>query len=152
MNESTNNALQVGAFGFGIEKEVYCSMPVKSVEDRKLVAKALEQSDVLLNDCVGQEILVKGIYSEQKQVEKLDEDGNPIINKVTGEVEMMPKYRTILFGDDGKTYATGAYGIYASLKSMFFVYGTPDQWDAPIKVKVIKQKISDKKTSLKLEY
>lgn len=151
MNES-KNALQVGNNVFESDKEIYCSMPTKSVEERKIVAKALEQSDVLLNDCVGQTILVIGVYTEKKLVEKLDEEDQPIVNEVTGQKEMMPKFRTILFGDDGKTYATGSYGVHASLRSMFYVYGTPDQWDAPISVKVIKQKISDKKTSLKLEY
>ena len=137
---------------FESQKEVYCSMPNTTIEDRKLIAKALEQSDVLLNDCVGQEFELKGIYTEQKMVVKLDDKKNPVTDEKTGEVVMIPKYRTILFAEDGKTYATGAYGVYQSLKTMLYVYGTPNTWEKSIPVKVVKIKLKDGKTSLKLDF
>lgn len=136
---------------FETEKEVFCSMPTKSVEDRKAVAKALEQSDVLLNDCVGQKFELKGIYTEKKMIQKMNDKKELELDE-HGNVIMIPKYRTILFAEDGKTYATGAYGVYSSIKSLIYVYGTPDQWDAPVSVTVIKQKLKDGKTTLKLDY
>lgn len=136
---------------FTSEKDVYCSIPMNSVEDRKMVAKALEQSDVLLNDVVGTTFDLKGFYIEKKMIQKTN-DKKELQFDENGEPIMIPKYRTILFDDDGKTYATGSYGVYQSINSIRFVYGEPVAWGNPIPVKVIKQKLKDGKTSLKLEF
>lgn len=150
--EQNKNELSVNTSVFNGDRDAYCSMPMNTPQERKIVAKALESSDVLLNDCVGESFNLIGVYTEKKLVEKKDDKGNIEINKETGQVTLVNKYRSILFAEDGKTYATGAYGVYASLKSLFFIYGTPDQWESPIAVKVIKKKLPDNKTSLNLEY
>lgn len=152
MNESTNNALQVNSIKFGSEKDAYCSMPTETVEQRKLIARALEHSDALVKDCVNQSFKLIGVYSEKKMVVKLNAKKEPEVDEKTGEVVMIPKYRTILFAEDGKTYATGAYGIYSSVGSLFYVYGEPSTWEKPIDVKIIEKKLTDGKTTLKLEY
>ena len=143
----TKNELAV----FESEKDVYCSMPTESIEDRKLVARALEKSDVLLNDCEGQSFNLKGFYLEKKMIAELDAKNEPVTDE-NGVVKVRPKYRTILFADDGKTYASGAYGVYSSIKSMVYVFGNPNTWLKPIPVTVKKPKLKDGKTSLKLEF
>ena len=116
---------------------IYCSKEAKSLEEKKELFNALENCDALLNDCVGQEITIKDIYVEPKEV----------IDDETGETRL--KYRTILFDVNGQTYATGSYGIYNMLNKLIVIYGHPT-WDEGIKVKVTKRPIGNGKTSLTL--
>ena len=121
-----------------VKQNVYCSKVAETESEKKELFNALESCDVLLNDCVGEEIAIKDVYVEEKKV----------IDDETGEVKT--KFRTILFDEDGKTYATGSYGIYNVLKKIFTIYGLPTSWDKPLKVKVAKRPIKDGKQSLTL--
>lgn len=122
----------------GIKQNVYCSKLAETEKEKKELFNALESCDALLNDCVGQEIEIKDIYVEEKQ----------IIDDETGE--MKTKYRTILFDENGQTYATGSYGIYNVLKKIVQIYGLPESWEKPLKVKVAKRPIGNGKQSLTL--
>lgn len=121
-----------------ISQNIYCSKVAKTEKEKKELFNALESCDALLNDCVGQEIEIQDIYVEEKQ--KPDEE--------TGEV--VTKYRTILFDKSGQTYATGSYGIYNVMKKIVGIYGFPNTWEKPLKVKVAKKSIKDNKQSLTL--
>lgn len=122
----------------GIKQNVYCSKVAKTENEKKELFNALESCDALLNDCVGQEINIKDMYIEEKQV--LDEETE----------ELKTKYRTILFDENGQTYATGSYGIYNVLKKIVQIYGLPTSWEKPLKVKVAKRPIRKGKQSLTL--
>ena len=122
----------------GIKQNVYCSKVVETEKEKKELFNALETCDALLNDCVGQEIEIKDIYVEEKQV--MDDE--------TGEIKT--KYRTILFDENGQTYATGSYGIYNVLKKIVQIYGLPETWEKPLKVKVAKRPIGNGKHLLTL--
>ena len=121
-----------------IKQNIYCSKIVESEKEKKELFNALESCDALLNDCVGQEIEIQDIYIEEKQV----------IDEETGELKT--KYRTILFDKSGQTYATGSYGIYNVLKKIVQIYGLPESWEKPLKVKVAKRPIGNGKQSLTL--
>lgn len=122
----------------GITQNVYCSKTAESEKEKKELFNALESCDVLLNDIVGTTIEIKDIYVEEKEV----------ADSETGE--MKTKYRTILFDVEGKTYATGSYGIYNVLKKIVGIYGLPTTWEKPLKVKVAKRPIGNGKSSLTL--
>ena len=122
----------------GIKQNVYCSKVAETEKEKKELFNALESCDALLNDCVGQEIKIKDMYVEEKQV----------IDDETGEIKT--KYRTILFEENGQTYATGSYGIYNILKKIVQIYGLPESWEKPLKVKVAKRPIGNGKQSLTL--
>lgn len=122
----------------GIKQNIYCSKVTKTEKEKKELFNALETCDALLNDCVGQEIDIQDIYVEEKQV----------VDDETGELKT--KYRTIIFDKSGQTYATGSYGIYNVMKKIVGIYGLPETWENPLKVKVAKRKIKDNKESLTL--
>lgn len=122
----------------GIKQNVYCSKVTETETEKKELFNALESCDVLLNDCVDQEIEIKDIYVEEKQV----------VDEATGELKT--KYRTILFDKSAQTYATGSYGIYNVLKKIISIYGLPTTWEKPLKVKVTKRPIGNGKQSLSL--
>ena len=116
--------------------QTFCSKRVKTDEEKKELFNALETCDALLNDCVGQEIAIKDIYCEEREV--VNESG-----------EVVKKYRTILFDINGQTYATGSYGIFNIIRKLFTIYGMPT-WEEGIKVKVAKRPIGNGKTTLTL--
>ena len=120
-----------------LKKSVYCSKRVDTAEEKKKLFNALEKCDALLNDCEGSEIDLADIYVEEKQI---DEEG--------GERKL--KYRTILFDANGQTYVTGSYGIYNVLKKIIGIYGLPDTWESPLKVKVEKKPLMNGKRTLTL--
>lgn len=122
----------------GIKQNVYCSKIANTETEKKELFNALESCDALLNDCVGQEIEIKDIYVEEKQV----------VDEETGEIKT--KFRTILFDVNGQTYATGSYGIFNVLKKIVSIYGLPNTWEQPLKVKVAKRPIGNGKQSLTL--
>ena len=121
----------------GIKQNVYCSKVAETEKEKKELFNALESCDALLNDCVGQEIEIKDIYCEEKEVVD-DESG-----------ELKNKYRTIIFDKNGQTYATGSYGIYNVVRKLISIYGYPT-WEDGIKVKVAKRPIGNGKSSLTL--
>lgn len=121
--------------------KIYSSVKANTVEEKKAVYNALEKCDVLLNDIVGTEINIKDFYIEERQREEEDES--------TGEVKQITKYRTILFDMDGKTYATGSYGVYNALRRICMVYGEPT-WTEGVVVKVDKKPMGNGKTQLTL--
>ena len=122
----------------GINKNIYCSKVAKTEKEKKELFNALESCDALLNDCVGQEIEIEDIYVEETQSQ--DEE--------TGEIK--PKFITIIFDKSGQTYATGSYGIYNVMKKIVGIYGLPDSWEKPLKVKVAKRPTKDNKQTLTL--
>jgi hypothetical protein len=135
--ENQENKNELTLFS-GVDQKIYCSKVAETEKDKKELFNALENCDVLLNDCVNQEIEIKDIYVEEKEVADVE----------TGE--MKTKYRTILFDVEGKTYATGSYGIYNVLKKIVGIYGLPTTWEKPLKVKVAKRPIGNGKSSLTL--
>lgn len=132
-----NNELTV--FNKTQNSNIYCSIVAKDNDEKKKLFNALENCDLLLNDCVGQKIKIKDLYIEGYANE--DEE--------SGEVKT--KYRTIIFDEDGQTYATGSYGIYNILNKIVAIYGLPNTWAEPVEVEVIKKPTKDGKQSLSLK-
>ena len=116
----------------------YCSKIAESEEEKKDLFNALETCDALLNDCVGQEIDIKDVYCEEREI--TDEE--------TGEIKK--KYRTILFDMNGQTFATGSYGIFNIMRKLMAIYGMPT-WKNGLKVKVAKRPIGNGKSTLTLK-
>lgn len=99
-------------------------------------------ADALLNDMVEQTIIMTGAF--------MDKHPAPVVDEGTGEViGTTSKYRIIIFDDEGKTYATGSYGIYNALLMIFDIFGKPSE-DHPIKVKVSKKATANGHSTLTL--
>lgn len=108
--------------------DTYCSILADDEKNKKIMINALNGCDVLLNDIVGETIVIENVFIQERET----------IDEKTGEARK--KYRTILIDKNGKTYATSAYGVYNSLMNVFALYGTPDTWKEPktFEVKKIK--------------
>jgi len=121
------------------ERQMFATIDASSKENKAKLFNATENADVLANDCVGEEFTLVDAYIERI----------PSIDEETGEQKI--KYRTILFGDDGKTYASGAYGIYNTVAKILQIYGVETLHDEGLKVEIAKGTTKGNKTRLFLK-
>ena len=99
--------------------------------------------DALLNDMIDQTIVMTGAF--------MDKHPAPVVDEGTGEViGTTSKYRIIIFDEEGKTYATGSYGVYNSVRKMLDLLGV-SLISKGIKVEVIKVPTQDGKQKLSLK-
>lgn len=131
-------------------KEMFCTMNLEEKENMVALYNSLQECDVKIADVKGQEIEVVDVFVEKKEVAQRDEKTDEIIvDEETGEVKTKTRFRTILFGSDGKTYVSAAYGVYNSLRQILPIFGNPSK-DNPITVKVGTRKLRSGKESLVL--
>lgn len=115
----------------------YCSFKPKTLEEKKHLFNALENCDVKLNDIVGQSIKVKNLYiQEYSRTDK--NTGEPISNG----------HRTILFDEAGKTYVTASNYFFVSIAKLLDAIGTPDTWEEPLEIEIVKRAVGDGKQCL----
>ena len=122
-----------------LERQMFATIDASTMENKAKLFNATENADVLANDCVGEEFILVDAYIERI----------PTIDEETGEQKV--KYRTILFGDDGKTYASGAYGIYNTVAKILQIYGVETLHDKGLKVEIAKGTTKGNKTRLFLK-
>ena len=131
-------------------KEMFCTMNLEEKENMVALYNSLQECDVKRADVKGQEIEVVDVFVEKKEVAQRDEKTDEIIvDEETGEVKTKTRFRTILFGSDGKTYVSAAYGVYNSLRQILPIFGNPSK-DNPITVKIGTRKLRSGKESLVL--
>lgn len=130
------------------KKEMFCTMDLEDKANMVALYNSLQECDVKLNDIKGTTIEVSDVFVEKKEVAERDEKTDEVIyDEETGEVKTKTRFRTILFGTDGKTYVSAAYGVYNSLRQIIPIFGNPSK-DNPIKVKVGTRKLRTGKESL----
>lgn len=107
------------------ENSVYCSVSDDSLESRKMIFNAVNNTDKSLEDFVGSIITIKDIYAERYEAET--EKGTEI------------KIMLSLIDVDGIAYATNSKGVYNSLKRAMSIFGSPT-WEEGISFEVMKVK------------
>ena len=122
-----------------LERQMFATIDASTMENKAKLFNATENADVLANDCVGEKFTLVDAYIERI----------PTVDEETGEQKV--KYRTILFGDDGKTYASGAYGIYNTVAKILQIYGVETLHDKGLKVEIAKGTTKGNKTRLFLK-
>lgn len=120
----------------------FTTMELKTEEQLTELYNATQECDVKLNDIVGTTIEIKDVYIEERPFNMVDEE--------TGEIKEGSKYRTILFGTDGKTYVAGAYGIFNSISQILGMFGKPSE-EKPFTLEVKKRPIGNGKETLVLK-
>lgn len=121
------------------ERQMYATLDMNEKENKAKLFNATENADVLAMDCVNTELVLKDVY-----IEKI-----PTTNEETGEVTY--KYRTILFDEEGKTYASGAYGMYNTVAKILNIYGIEYLHDEGLKVVITKGSSKEGKNRLFLK-
>lgn len=120
-----------------------CTLDLNEEDNQVALYNVLTgDADALLNDMIDQTIIMTGAF--------MDKHPSTVVDEETGEVTgTTSKYRIIIFDNEGKTYATGSYGIYNSLNMIIDIFGNPSE-EHPIKVKVSKKATSNGHNTLTL--
>lgn len=139
MEENKNALVSSDANFFKNEKEMFTSLDLSSSENKKKLYNSLQKCDLRINDIVGQTIEFSDLFIEEKPI--------TTENETTGEVSTTKKFRTILYGSDGKTYVSSAYGVYNSIKNIVSIFGLPTT-ESPIKVSISKRPTASGKETL----
>ena len=148
MKNEENNALVVAENNLTISDKINetvkrCTLDLTDEDNATDLYNVLTgDADALLNDMLDQEIIMTGAF--------MDKHPAPVVDEGTGEViGTTSKYRIIIFDNEGKTYATGSYGIYNALTMIFDIFGEPSK-EHPIKVKVSKKATANGHSTLTL--
>lgn len=89
-----------------------------TTEDKVKAFNALQQDANPLRDIIGTRIKIQGFTVEAQEVERRGEnETSPLITIIT---------------EDFSTYYTYSKGVYYSLKRLLAVFGSADEWEAPI--------------------
>ena len=106
----------------------YCSLPMDTDEEKKLVFNAANRADKALRECVNVPIKMTGLYIEPVEFATKDEEGH----EIEGKTSLCP--RMVIFADDGTTYGCCSMGAYNSIKRIVCMYGLPNTWKKPITI------------------
>lgn len=133
MNE---NALALNTLQSTAKKGgVLTTLNLQNQEDVDLLLSTQDNQDMLkVNDFVGKELEVSGIYVREREVEDQNEEG---------EVINFYKHTTILFTTDGKMYVTGSNAFFMSLDLICTFKGYPTR-DNPLKIKITQTDAKEK--------
>lgn len=140
---------QDDSFFGSANKKMFCTMNLEEKENMVALYNSLQECDVKLNDIKGTSVEVSDVFVEEKEVSERDEKTGELILDEEGNPITKTRFRTILFGTDGKTYVSAAYGVYNSLRQIISIFGNPSK-ENPIKVKVGTRKLRSGKESLVL--
>ena len=146
MNE-TKEKYELMEGGFGDDIKRISTLDLNQKDNQVKMYNALQKCDIRLIDIKGQELVIAGLYVEEKDVPERDANDNIIVNESTGEIKTKKHFRTILFDNEGKTYVSTAFGVYNSIKTIASVFGMPSETNQ-IKVKVDTRKLQNGKESL----
>lgn len=106
----------------------YCSLPMETDEQKKVVFNAANRASKALRECVNMTIPMTGLYIEPVEFVAKDDDGN----EIAGQTKLCP--RMVIFAEDGTTYGACSMGAYNSIKRIVAMYGLPETWKKPINI------------------
>lgn len=103
----------------------FCTFIPKTEKEKKLLFNAMNNPEKRIGDCINETINIKDVFCEIVNC----------TNKDTGDVTICP--RIVLINEKGVGYQAVSLGIYSALKKIFRVFGMPNEWSSPLKIKVI---------------
>lgn len=142
-----NNELMIKENELNLESEgnrqKFTTIDMSTTEGKAKIYNSLQSCDIKLIDIKGQDIEVEDILIEARTINETDEK--------TGEIKENRKYRTILYGTNGMTYVSTAYGVFNSLRQIVSIFGNPSK-ENPYKLKVTGRQNKNGRESLILSY
>ena len=107
---------------------VLCTLNLQNSEDVDLLLSTQDNDDIeKINDHVGEELEVTGLYIREREVEDTNEEG---------EVITYYKHTTILFTQDNRMLVTGSNAFFMSLQLICDFKGYPSK-EMPLKIRIV---------------
>lgn len=128
------NRAELAEFGGDITADLtsgraaYCSFNAEDDKGRALLFNISNQTPEAIADHVGETLEVTDVYAEYITLERVDD--------MTGAVIKKEVPRIVLITKQGVGYGAVSIGIHSAVKRLFAVFGTPDQWSKPRKLKI----------------
>lgn len=143
MSENTNLTLtsdnETMLLVGGTSKSTFCSLVPKTEEEKIDFYNAISAPDKKVGEMINMEINLSHVYAEECVYR----------SKETGELQ--DGVRIVLIDNAGVSYNTSSIGVFHSLTRIFQIFGAPQTWKKPKKVRVKQITPSDDKRVLTLE-
>lgn len=104
----------------------YCSMNVQDHDQAVAFYNAVTNPTGKLKEHINETLNL--VHVSVEPIEVKSEDGTPKIAP-----------RIVLVTDAGESYSCVSVGVYAALKRIFSLFGTPDTWTNPLPIKPVLQ-------------
>lgn len=144
--EIKHNALDsvtVSSLADPSETRMYCSIKDDgTMQSKARIFNSINSPDKRISDCIGETISLANIVAHPIQL--VDENSGELIETM----------RMVLVDDKGTSYEAVSTGIVNAVARILQIFGQPDTWTGPIKVKPVQKGTrngNNKVTTLKVE-
>lgn len=125
------------------QSQMYCSISDDgTMQSKARIFNSINSPDKRVSDCIGETISLRNIVAHPIQL--VDENSG----------ELVETMRMVLIDEDGTSYEAVSTGIVNAVSRILQIFGQPDTWTAPIKVKPVQKGTrngNNKVTTLKVE-
>lgn len=125
------------------QSQMYCSIRDDgTMQSKARIFNSINSPDKRISDCIGEVISLANIVAHPIQL--VDENSG----------ELVETMRMVLVDDQGTSYEAVSTGIVNAVARILQIFGQPDTWTAPIKVKPVQKGTrngNNKVTTLKVE-
>lgn len=104
-------------------KSTWSSLVPKNEKEKISFYNAVNTPTKRLKEMVNLEVQVSHVYAEM--IDFIDQE--------TGEAT--PGVRMVFISPDGISYQAASKGVYSCTQKMFAIFGTPDTWKKPVKIR-----------------
>ena len=123
--------------------QMYCSIRDDgTMQSKARIFNSINSPDKRISDCIGETISLANIVAHPIQL--VDENSGELIETM----------RMVLVDDQGVSYEAVSTGIVNAVARILQIFGQPDTWQGPIKVKPVQKGTrngNNKVTTLKVE-
>lgn len=109
------------------ENNFITSLNPSDIQSKKKLYNCINSPDEGLSDALNKTINMVDYIAHNVEVE--NDKGDKV-----------KAVRLILIDDKGKSYASVSDGAVQALAKIFSIFGTPDTWEEPLKIKAVEKK------------
>lgn len=105
------------------KRTTWSSLTPKTEKEKVSFYNAVNTPSKRLKEMVNMELEISHVYAEM--IDFIDQE--------TGEAT--PGVRMVFIGPDGTSYQAASKGVYSCTQKLFSIFGTPDTWKKPVKIR-----------------
>ena len=143
MRHNPMDSVTVSSLADPGQSQMYCSIRDDgTMKSKARIFNSINSPDKRISDCIGETISLANIVAHPIQL--VDENSGELIETM----------RMVLVDDQGTSYEAVSTGIVNAVARILQIFGQPDTWTAPIKVKPVQKGTrngNNKVTTLKVE-
>lgn len=111
--------------------EIYIGKIPSTDEESAVLFEAMNTPSNPVNQAINIPLKIVNVFCQYVTIDNTNK-------KDESEPDTVTLPRTVLITEDGNSYGCTSTGIYNSLEKLFAIYGSPNDWTAPMEM-VVKQ-------------